>query len=68
MQRLVVRSARAGFEKNKNKYRLLEYAERGGDDSARSDRHLEDGQLPATLIDVLHRVLWLMERHPSGLV
>ena len=26
----------------------------------------EDGQ-PAPLIDALHRLLWLMERHPSGI-
>jgi putative DNA methylase len=26
----------------------------------------EDGQ-PAPLIDTLHRLLWLMERHPSGI-
>ena len=50
--------------KKKGKYRLLEYAERGDDATlgVRSD----DGE-PAPLVDALHRLLWLMERHPSGI-
>jgi putative DNA methylase len=51
-------------EKKKSKYRLLDFAERGGD--AGLGVPFEDGQ-PAPLIDTLHRLLWLMERHPSGL-
>jgi putative DNA methylase len=51
-------------EKKKDKYRLLDYAERGDDPSLGSPT--EDGQ-PTPLVDALHRVLWLMERHPSGI-
>jgi putative DNA methylase len=51
-------------EKKKGKYRLLGYAERG--DDARLGMPSEDGQ-PTHLIDALHRLLWLMERHPSGI-
>jgi putative DNA methylase len=50
--------------KNKSKYRLLDYAERG--DDARLGLSEEDGQ-PAPMVDVLHRLLWLMERHPSSI-
>lgn len=50
--------------KNKGKYRLLDYKARGDDDSLGMPS--EDGQ-PAPLIDALHRLLWLMERHPSGI-
>ena len=50
--------------KNKSKYRLLDYTERG--DAADLGMPAEDGQ-SAPLIDALHRVLWLMEHHPSGL-
>jgi putative DNA methylase len=51
-------------EKKKTKYRLLDYSERGDDAKLGSAR--EDGQ-SAPLIDALHRLLWLMERHPSGI-
>jgi len=50
-------------EKKKGKYRLLDYAERG--DDSRLGLPSEDGE-PAPLIDALHRLLWLLERHPSG--
>jgi len=50
--------------KNKSKYRLLDYTARGND--ADLGMPTEDGQ-SAPLIDALHRVLWLMEHHPSGL-
>jgi putative DNA methylase len=56
--------SRALIAKNKAKYRLLDYTERGND--AALGMPSEDGQ-PAPLIDALHRLLWLMERHPSGL-
>jgi putative DNA methylase len=56
--------ARPLVEKLKNKYRLLDYTERG--DDAELGMPSEDGQ-PAPLVDALHRLLWLMERHPSGL-
>jgi putative DNA methylase len=51
-------------EKKKGKYRLLGYAERG--DDAKLGMPSEDGQ-PPPVIDALHRLLWLMERHPSGI-
>ena len=51
-------------EKKKGKYRLLDYSERG--DGAKLGMPSEDGQT-APLIDALHRLLWLMERHPSGI-
>jgi putative DNA methylase len=50
--------------KNKGEYRLLDYTARGGD--AALGMPSEDGQ-PAPVIDALHRLLWLMERQPSGL-
>lgn len=56
--------ARALVAKNKAKYRLLDYAERG--DDAALGMPSENGQA-APLIDTLHRLLWLMERHPSGI-
>jgi putative DNA methylase len=49
-------------EKKKAKYRLLDYADRG--DDTKLGLPSEDGN-PAPLVDVLHRVLWLMECHPS---
>ncbi len=51
-------------EKKKGKYRLLDYADRG--DDAKLGAPSDDGQ-PAPLIDAMHRLLWLMERHPSGI-
>jgi putative DNA methylase len=53
---------KALLEKTKNKYRLLEYSDRGGD--LRLGMPSEDG-LPAPIIDALHRTLWLMEHHPK---
>ena len=50
--------------KKKGKYRLLDYSERG--DDAKLGLPLEDAT-SAPLIDALHRLLWLMERHPSGI-
>jgi putative DNA methylase len=49
-------------EKKKGKYRLLDYGARG--DDPKLGMPSEDGQ-SAPLIDGLHRLLWLMERHPS---
>jgi putative DNA methylase len=54
--------SRSLIEKKKSKYHLLDYTERG--DDAKLGMPSGDGQ-PAPLIDVLHRLLWLMERHPS---
>lgn len=55
---------RALVAKTKSKYHLLDYAERG-DEPALGD--LSEDNRAAPLIDTLHRVLWLMERHPSSL-
>ena len=53
--------ADALVEKKKGKYRLRDYSERGDDD----DFGQPNGEgLAAPLVDVLHRVLWLMEHRP----
>lgn len=54
---------RALLKKLKGKYRLLDYSERG--DDQKLGIPMENGQ-PAPVIDALHRLLWLMEKHPSG--
>jgi len=51
-------------EKQKGKYRLRDYTERGKDEKL--GLPTEDSE-PASLIDVLHRVLWLMENRPPEL-
>ncbi len=56
--------SRALLEKRKSKYRLRDFTERGDDE--RLGLAAEDGA-PAPLIDVLHRVLWLMENRPAKL-
>lgn len=57
--------SRALVEKKKAKYRLRDFTERGDDEKL----GLLDTQAgtPAPLIDVLHRVLWLMENEPRAL-
>lgn len=55
--------ARALVTKNKGKYRLLDYSERGDD----KDLGLPSEGKPAPLIDALHRTLWLMENRPGKL-
>ena len=55
---------RALVAKNKSKYRLLDYTERG--DDAKLGMPSDDGQ-PSSLVDALHRLLWLVERHPSSI-
>ncbi len=51
------------IEKKKAKYRARDFTERGDHDKLGLP---DDGQ-PAPLIDVLHRVLWLMENSPRKL-
>lgn len=51
-------------EKKKAKYRARDFFERGDNDKLGLPS--DDGQ-PAPLIDVLHRVLWLMENSPRRL-
>jgi putative DNA methylase len=50
-------------EKTKSMYRVRTYEERGSHDKLGST---EDGMHPP-LIDVLHRVLWLLEKRPAKL-
>lgn len=56
--------AKSLVEKKKGKYRLRDFSERGDDAklglTANPDK-------PAALIDVLHRVLWLIENQPRSL-
>ena len=56
--------ADALVEKKKGKYRLRDFTERGDDDDLGQPTH--EGQA-APLVDVLHRVLWLMEHRPREL-
>jgi len=48
-------------EKGKGKYRLRDFTERGGDESLGLPR----GAQAAPLVDVLHRLLWLVEHRPA---
>jgi len=56
--------SRALVEKKKNKYRLRDFTERGDEDKLGI---LSQDGTPAPLIDVLHRVLYLMENQPAAL-
>lgn len=55
---------RALVAKKASKYRLYDFTERGDNDKL--GLRNEDGEA-ATLIDVLHRVLWVMENKPRSL-
>ena len=55
---------RALVEKKKGKCRLRDFTERG--DNPKLGIPKDDGT-PATLIDALHRILWLMENQPRNL-
>jgi len=55
---------RALVEKKKGKYRLRDFTERGGDEQLGMP---DDEGTPAPLIDVLHRVLWLVENELPNL-
>jgi len=55
---------KALVEKKKGKYRLRDFTDRGKD--ARMGLP-DDAGNPAPLIDVLHRVLWLIENQPRSL-
>jgi putative DNA methylase len=48
-------------EKEKGKYRLRDFGERGADEKL----GLPHNGQPAALIDVLHRLLWLVEHRPA---
>ncbi len=56
--------ADALIEKKKGKYRLRDFVERGDDDNLGQPTA---AGLTAPLVDVLHRVLWLMEHRPREL-
>ena len=56
--------AYALVEKKKSKYRLLDFTERGEEEQLGLPS--EDGE-PASLVDALHRTLWLMEKRPTEL-
>jgi len=56
--------SRALVEKKKGKYRLRDFADRGGDEKLGMPK---DNAMPAPLIDVLHRILWLVENQPRHL-
>ena len=51
-------------EKKKGKYRVRDFTERGNDEKLGLPK--DDGT-PAPLIDVLHRILWLVANQPSRL-
>jgi len=57
-------SSRALVEKKKGKYRLKDFTERGGQEKLGLPG--ADGA-SAPLVDVLHRILWLMENQPRKL-
>jgi len=66
--------ARALLEKKKSKYRLRDFTERGDDEKLGLPPEAgaplpaaSAAQAGAPLIDVLHRVLWLMENRPAKL-
>jgi putative DNA methylase len=63
-QHSLTAGTRSLIEKKKGVYRLRDFAKRGADDELGMPS--EDGQ-PASLVDVLHRVLWLLENKPSRL-
>ncbi|MDD5204468.1 MAG: DUF1156 domain-containing protein [Desulfobacterales bacterium] len=56
--------SRALLEKKKGKYRLRDFTERG--DDKKMGMAKDDGKA-APLIDVLHRILWLVENEPRNL-
>ena len=56
--------SRALVEKKKGKYRLLDFTERGEDEKLGLPK--DDGKA-APLIDLLHRMLWLVENQPRNL-
>jgi putative DNA methylase len=59
----VSQGSQALVEKKGGKYRLRDFTERGGDESLGLARH----DRPAPLVDVLHRVLWLVEQQPAAI-
>jgi len=60
-QHSLTQGKRALLERKKNKYRLHDYAERGNEHGLGLPH--EDGT-SASAVDILHRILWLMEHKP----
>lgn len=56
--------SRALVEKKKGNYRLRDFTERGDDEKLGMPK--DDGK-PSPLIDILHRILWLLENEPRKL-
>lgn len=56
--------SRALVEKMKGKYRLRDFTERGDDEKLGMKK---DNAKAAPLIDVLHRILWVIENEPRNL-
>jgi putative DNA methylase len=56
--------SRALVEKKKGKYRLLDFSERGDDEKLGMPK---DDNKAVPLIDILHRILWLVENEPRNL-
>jgi len=60
--------ARGLVERQRGKYRLRDFTERGSDDQLglpSPPGRVAGGEGPAPLVDVLHRTLWLMENRPA---
>jgi len=55
---------RSLIEKQKNKYNLRDFSARGGDEKLGLPA---EGGKPAPLIDILHRLLHLMENSPAAI-
>jgi putative DNA methylase len=51
------------LEKKKGTYHMRDFTERGADEHL----GLPDGSTPSPLMDILHRVLWLVENQPRDL-
>jgi putative DNA methylase len=51
----------AVLEKNKSKYRLRDYTDRGSDEDLGSP---DDSGTTRPVVDILHRLLWLLEHKP----
>ncbi len=63
-QHSLSQGARALVAKNKAKYKLRDFLERGDDEKLGLP---DDDGAPAPLVDALHRTLWLMEKRPREL-
>jgi len=59
--------SRALVEKKKGKYRLLDFSERGDDEKLGLPNTTGGTPVLPPLIDILHRILWLVENEPRKL-